>query len=155
MLNRVGAAAVLIAVALMAAACASGVDRQLPNCPEGAERRPVNPNYWSNGYVPPGSKPPPRPVPQRATPVAMPVVPMAPRAAVQAIPAVAEPASSLAAAPERPVPSEVTPTAVVPPAPAAEGMPASPPALEKPAPTRPNESSLRPTSPGREAACHG
>lgn len=156
MVNRVGAAAVSIAVVLMSAACASGVDRQLPSCPEGAERRPVNPTAWSNGYTPPAPKSPPRPVAVRPTPVAMPV---APKPAVQAIPVAAEPAVQapppVVMAPEQPVPGELAPAAVVPPAPAAADMPASPPALEKPAPAAPNESSLRPTSPGREAACHG
>lgn len=157
MVNRVGAVAVSLAVALMSAACASGVDRQLPSCPEGAERRPVNPNAWSNGYTPPAPKSPPRPVAVRPAPVAMPV---APKPAVQAIPVAAEPAVQapslpVVAAPEQPVTSEVAPTAVVPPAPAAEGMPASPPALEKPTPADPNESSSRPTSSGREAECHG
>lgn len=149
MVNRVGAAAVSIAVALMSAACASGVDRQLPSCPEGAERRPVNPTAWSNGYTPPAPKSPPRPAAVRPTPVAMPV---APKPAVQAIPVAAEPAMQapsppVVMAPEQLVPSEV--------APAAEGMPTSPPALEKSTPAGPNESSLRPTSSGREAECHG
>ncbi len=156
MVNRVGAVAVSIAVALMSAACASGVDRQLPTCPEGAERRPVNPTAWSNGYTPPAPKSAPRPVAVRPTPVAMPV---APKPAVQPVPVAAEPAGQapppVVMAPEQPVPGEVAPAAVVPPAPAAADMPASPPALEKPAPAAPNESSLRPTSPGREAACHG
>ena len=149
MVNRVGAATVSIAVVLMSAACASGVDRQLPSCPESADRRPVNPTAWSNGYTPPAPKSPPRPVPVRSAPVAMPV---APKPAVQAIPVAAEPAVQapsppVVMAPEQPVPSEV--------APAAEGMPASTPALEKPAPAGPNESSSAPTSSGREAACHG
>lgn len=157
MVNRVGTVAASIAVALMSAACASGVDRQLPSCPEGAERRPVNPTAWSNGYTPPAPKSAPRPVAVRPTPVAMPV---APKPAVQAIPVAAAPAVQapsppVVVAPEQPVPSEVAPAAVVPPEPAAEGVPASPPALEKPAPAGPNESSLRPTSPGRQAACHG
>jgi hypothetical protein len=146
MVNRVGAAAVSIAVALMSAACASGVDRQLPTCPEGAERRPVNPTAWSNGYTPPAPKSPPRPVAVRPTPVAMPV---APKPSVQAS------SPPVVMAPEQPLPSEVAPAAVAPPAPAAADMPTSPPALEKPTPAEANESSLRPTSPGREAACHG
>jgi hypothetical protein len=146
MVNRVGAAAVSIAVALMGAACASGVDRHLPSCPEGAERRPVNPTAWSNGYTPPAPKSPPRPVAVRPAPVA---VPVAPKPAVQA------PSPPVVMAPEQPVTSESVPTVVVPPEPAAAGMPASLPALEKPAPAGPNESSLRPTSPGRQAACHG
>jgi hypothetical protein len=157
MVNRVGAAAVSIAVALMGAACASGVDRHLPSCPEGAERRPVNPTAWSNGYTPPAPKSPPRPVAVRPAPVA---VPVAPKPAVQAIPVAAEPAVQapsppVVMAPEQPVPSESVPTVVVPPEPAAAGMPTSPPALEKPTPAGPDKSSLRPTSPGREAACHG
>lgn len=157
MVSRVGAAAVSIAVALMSAACASGVDRQLPNCPEGAERRPVNPTMWSNGYTPPTPKSPPRPVAARPTPVAMPVEP---KPAVQAMPVAAEPAVQapsppVVMAPEQPVPSDLAPAVAVPPAPAAEGMPTSPPALEKPTPPGPNESSSRPMSSWREAACHG
>jgi hypothetical protein len=157
MVNRVGAAAVSIAVALMGAACASGVDRHLPSCPEGAERRPVNPTAWSNGYTPPAPKSPPRPMAGRPAPVAMPV---APKPAVQAIPVAAEPAVEapsppVVMAPEQPVPSELAPAVVVPPAPPAAGMPTSPPTLEKPTPAGPNESSLMPTSSGREAACRG
>jgi hypothetical protein len=157
MVNRVGAVTVSIVVALMSAACASGVDRQLPSCVEGAERRPVNPTKWSNGHTPAATKSPPRPVAVRPTPVAMPV---APKPAMQAIPVAAEsavqvPSPPVVMAPEQPVPSELAPAVVVPPAPAAAGMPTSPPALENPTPPGPNESSLRPTSSGREAACHG
>jgi hypothetical protein len=149
MVNRVGAAALSIAVALMSAACASGVDRQLPSCPEGAERRPVNPTAWSNGYTPPAPKSPPRPATMRPTPVAMPV---APKSAVQAIPVAAEPAMQAPSPPVVMAPEQLVPGEV---APAAEGMPTSPPALEKSTPAGPNESSLRPTSSGREAECHG